>query len=79
VTFLILQYVVSFISVHFLSTAFIDVANLFADPACTCHCRMYYVCIDVNKLVQTTEENTREKEAVKRLKKKYIHIYDKFS
>jgi len=26
-----------------LSIAFIDVVNLFADPACTCHCRMHFV------------------------------------
>lgn len=49
--------------VHFsvLSMAFIDVANLIADFACTCHCRMHFVCINVNKLVQTIEGNTRKK------------------
>lgn len=60
-----------------LSIAFIDVANLFADFACTCHCRMHFVCINVNKLVQMIEGNTRKKGAVKIMRKKNIN--NKFS
>lgn len=65
--------------VHFfvLSIAFIDVADLFADPACTCHCRMHFVCINVNKLVRTIERNTRNEEGMAEIKDKYI--YDKLS
>lgn len=69
-----------YLTIHFyvhlsvLSIAFIDVANLFVDFACTCHCRMHFVCINVNKLVQMIEGNTRKKRTVKIMREKKIHI-----